>query len=63
MHSIGIFDMSTSDFNIVLPKDCRGLCYHAPNILNIGVLDATNTTNFGAKSGSWRDAFADCTCL
>lgn len=63
MHSIGIFDMSTSDFNIVLPKDCRGLCYHAPNILNIGVLDAVNTTNFGAKSGSWRDAFADCTCL
>ena len=63
MHSIGIFDMSTSDFNIVLPKDCRGLCYHAPNILNIGVLDANNTTNFGAKSGSWRDAFADCTCL
>ena len=63
MHSIGIFDMSTDDFNIVLPKDCRGLCYHAPNILNIGVLDATNTTNFGAKSGSWRDAFADCTCL
>ena len=63
MHSIGIFDMSTDDFNIVLPKDCRGLCYHAPNILNIGVLDATNTTNFGAKSGSWRDAFANCTCL
>lgn len=63
MHSIGIFDMSTSDFNIVLPKDCRGLCYHAPNILNIGVLDAANTTNFGAKSGSWRDAFAECTCL
>lgn len=63
VHSIGIFDMSTSDFNIVLPKDCRGLCYHAPNIRNVGVLDALNTTNFGAKSGSWRDAFADCTCL
>lgn len=63
VHSIGIFDMSTNDFNIVLPKDCRGLCYHAPNIRNVGVLDALNTTNFGAKSGSWRDAFADCTCL
>lgn len=63
LHSIGIFDMSSSNWNIKLPKDCRGLMYHAPNILNAGVFDAINTTNFGAKSGSWRDAFADCYTL
>lgn len=63
LHSIGIFDMSTSNWNIKLPKDCRGLMYHAPNILNAGVFDAINVTNFGAKSGSWRDAFADCYTL
>ena len=34
--------------------------YYAPNVLNAGVFDAINTTNFGAKSGSWRDAFAEC---
>lgn len=62
-HSIGIFDWDSAKFNIVLPKDCRGLCYYAPNIRNIGVLDAVNTTNFGAKSGSWRDAFASCYCM
>ena len=62
-HSIGIFDWDSPQFNIVLPKDCRGLCYYAPNIRNIGVLDAANTTNFGAKSGSWRDAFACCYCM
>ena len=47
-------------WNIVLPKDCRGLMFYAPNILNAGVFDAVNVTNFGAKSGSWRDAFAFC---
>lgn len=62
-HSIGIFDVDSSQFNIVLPKDCRGLCFYAPNIRNIGVLDAANTTNFGAKSGSWRDAFGSCYCM
>ena len=60
LHSIGLFDMDTSEFNIVLPKDCRGLMYYAPNVLNAGVFDAINTTNFGAKSGSWRDAFGYC---
>ena len=60
LHSIGLFDMDSSSFNITLPKDCRGLMYYAPNVLNAGVFDAINTTNFGAKSGSWRDAFAEC---
>lgn len=60
LHSIGLFDMDSTRFNIVLPKDCRGLMFYAPNILNAGVFDAINCTNFGAKSGSWRDAFAYC---
>ena len=60
LHSIGMFDMDSSQFNIVLPKDCRGLMFYAPNVLNAGVFDAINVTNFGAKSGSWRDAFASC---
>ena len=60
LHSIGMFDMDSSQFNIVLPKDCRGLMFYAPNVLNAGVFDAINVTNFGAKSGSWRDAFAYC---
>lgn len=60
LHSIGLFDMDSTRFNIVLPKDCRGLMFYAPNILNAGVFDAVNCTNFGAKSGSWRDAFAYC---
>lgn len=34
--------------------------FYAPNVLNAGVFDAVNCTNFGAKSGSWRDAFAYC---
>ena len=63
LHSIGMFDMDSSDFNIVLPKDCRGLMFYAPNVLNAGVFDAINVTNFGAKSGSWRDAFAYCSSL
>ena len=31
--------------------------------MNAGVFDAVNVTNFGAKSGSWRDAFACCYLL
>lgn len=50
-------------FDIVLPKDCRGLMFDARNIENAGTFDAINTTNFGAKSGSWREAFGDCTSL
>ena len=63
LHSIGLFDMDSSRFNITLPKDCRGLMYYAPNVLNAGVFDAVNVTNFGAKSGSWRDAFSCCYAL
>lgn len=58
--TIGIFDMDSSEWNITLPKDCRGLMFYSPNIENAGVFDAVNTTTFGAKSGSWRDAFAYC---
>ena len=50
-------------FEIVLPKDCRGLMFYARNIENAGTFDATNTTNFGAKSGSWREAFGYCSSL
>lgn len=61
--TIGLFDVNSTNFNITLPKDCRGLMFSSPNIENIGVLDAVNCTNFGAKSGSWRDAFAYCYSL
>lgn len=50
-------------FTITLPKDCRGLMFDARNIECAGTFDAANTTNFGAKSGSWREAFGDCTSL
>ena len=61
--TIGIPGHDNSTFNIVLPADCRGLMYAAENVQNAGVFDATNVTNFGAKSGSWRDAFGYCTSL
>lgn len=59
--SIGVYNMAVKP--IILPKDCRGLMFSAPSIRNAGVFDATNVTNFGAKSGSWRDAFAYCYSL
>lgn len=59
--AIGIFDMAVHI--ITLPKDCRGLMYHAPAITHAGVFDAKNTTNFGAKRGSWQEAFGDCISL
>lgn len=59
--AIGIFDMAVHV--IPLPKDCRGLMYHAPAIQHAGVFDASKTTNFGAKKGSWQDAFGDCISL
>ena len=61
--TIGIFGHDNATFNIVLPKDCRGLMYAATAIENAGTFDAINTTNFGAKSGSWRDAFGECSSL
>ena len=50
-------------FVITLPKDCRGLMFYARNVENAGIFDATNVTNFGAKSGSWREAFGYCSSL
>lgn len=50
-------------FNITLPKDCRGLMFYAKSIENAGTFDAKNTTNFGAKKGSWQEAFGYCTSL
>ena len=50
-------------FTITLPKDCRGLMFDARNIECAGTFDAINCTNFGAKSGSWREAFGDCISL
>ena len=61
--TIGIVGHDDPDFNIVLPKDCRGLMFDARNIENAGTFDAINTTNFGAKSGSWREAFGYCPSL
>jgi hypothetical protein len=61
--TIGIFGHDNADFNIVLPKDCRGLMYASTAIENAGTFDAINTTNFGASSGSWRDAFGWCSSL
>ena len=61
--TIGIFGHDHTDFNIVLPSDCRGLMSAATAIENAGTFDAINVTNFGAKSGSWRDAFGWCSSL
>ena len=61
--TIGIFGHDDPDFNITLPKDCRGLMYQSTAIENAGTFDAINVTNFGAKSGSWRDAFGQCSSL
>ena len=61
--TIGIFGHDDPDFNIVLPKDCRGLMYAATAVENAGTFDAINTINFGARSGSWREAFGECSSL
>ena len=60
---VGFPGHDSSTFTITLPKDCRGLMFDARNIECAGTFDATNTTNFGAKSGSWREAFGDCISL
>lgn len=59
--TVGIFDMGVDV--IKLPKDCRGLMYHAPALVHAGVFDAINATNFGAKKGSWQEAFGECISL
>ena len=61
--TVGIFGHDDPDFNIVLPSDCRGLFCEATAVENAGTFDAANTTTFGAKSGSWRDAFRMCGAL
>lgn len=61
--TIGIFGHDDPDFNIILPKDCRGLMCEATAVENAGTFDAVNVTNFGAKQGSWRDAFRMCYAL
>ena len=61
--TIGIVGHDDPDFNIVLPKDCRGLMFDARHIENAGTFDAVNVTNFGAKAGSWREAFGFCPSL
>lgn len=63
LQTIGVYNQDSPKFNITLPKDCRGLMFAASSIENAGVFDAINVTNFGAKSGSWRDAFAHCYAL
>ena len=60
---VGFPGHDSSTLTITLPKDCRGLMFDARNIECAGVFDAANTTNFGAKSGSWREAFGDCPSL
>lgn len=60
---VGFPGHDSSNFIITLPKDCRGLMFDARNIECAGTFDAVNVTNFGAKSGSWREAFGDCPSL
>lgn len=61
--TIGIFGHDDPDFNITLPKDCRGLMYQSTAIENAGTFDAINTTNFGATASSWQQAFGQCSSL
>ena len=60
---VGFPGHDSPSFNIILPKDCRGLMFDARNIECAGTFDAINCTNFGAKSGSWREAFGECISL
>jgi hypothetical protein len=39
------------------------LMFYAPAIERAGVFDAISTTKFGAKQGSWREAFGFCDSL
>lgn len=59
--AIGIYNY---DVDVIkLCKDCRGLMYDSSSIEHAGIFDASNTTNFGAKKGSWQDAFGKCYSL
>ena len=61
MSNIGVFNMAVN--TIKLPTDCRGLMFYSPAIERAGVFDASLTTKFGAKQGSWREAFGFCDSL
>lgn len=61
MSNIGIYNMAVN--TIKLPTDCRGLMFSSPSIERAGVFDASLTTKFGAKQGSWREAFGYCDSL
>jgi hypothetical protein len=61
MSNIGIYNMAVNA--IKLPADCRGLMFSSPSIERAGVFDASLTTKFGAKQGSWREAFGYCDSL
>jgi hypothetical protein len=48
---------------ITLPSNCQGLMFYSYTIENAGTFDAAKVTsinNFGAKEGSWREAFGHC---
>ena len=60
---VGFPGHDSPTLTIPLPKDCRGLMFDARNIECAGTFDAVNCTNFGAKSGSWREAFGSCPSL
>jgi hypothetical protein len=58
---IGIYNY---DVDVIkLCKDARGLMYDSSTIEHAGIFDASNTTNFGAKKGSWQEAFGKCYSL
>lgn len=59
--AIGIYNYDVDV--ITLCKDARGLMYDSSAIEHAGIFDAINTTNFGAKKGSWQDAFGKCYSL
>lgn len=59
--AIGIYNYEVDV--IKLCKDARGLMYDSSSIEHAGIFDASNTTNFGAKKGSWQEAFGKCYSL
>ena len=62
--TIGLFNLGVKP--IKLPKDCRGLMFYSWTIESAGTFDAARVTsinNFGAKRGSWQEAFGNCYSL
>lgn len=59
--TIGLFNLGIKP--IKLPKDARGLMFYSWTIESAGTFDAARVTsinNFGAKRGSWQEAFGNC---